>query len=957
MNHPVNTVAAVITTSHLVGTVLTATLPENTVGTLQFTRTDAAGTKTAIAGAAGQGVNTLSYTTAADDLSFKIGCDASALVVASDGISLSLPGTGTDIPIPVFSVVVGDETWTTPVQDYGPAVLVDGYRFDKIVSGDGDAVVVFNYLLDKPIVVKADNIDVTGLNNANNQEHQVGSLRLPGDALYQTAGALLTVVVTADSPLPACELSVNWSTVRSNPGYRARKAYAGGANTLTMEIAVSAYAPSVIKLAQVQQATAPTTLPSMSGLVDANTLANVEWPLYFSFDSGVTPANCNITSIVASVALTPPASDVIVPGVAYRDARLQPFESSDHWNMPMYDNAVISVPVATGDPTSSGDQTTGTLNAYGQAGSNIVQVTSTAGVKPGMIPCFAFLTPSSTQYGVVGLDMNVGDTSNKSTADAFGFGNFVASVIDATHVQMNAPLIADINLRGIYYYNAIPCLAFADAETVSVRIWANGGEFYQPGSMTGLYKAVNYSAHPVASKIPVLQASADDAVQHWTLAGINTPNGWLHAQPAQYAAPYGEVYNNLPYAMRTPGSPILSTTDTIRDVNGDGNLVIVTADGRYSVESFMAARNTDGSYAAYRSLSLDLHGQSIPYFLNRPENRISGYSQGTRAYGGSLAGGVVRLHELNAIPSSANQSETPAEIAAAIEACRTAIPHRLAMIFSANQIKSPNYAADPGNQNVLTDFFMYVSQYEEHTPSIKAPGAGYTPGELLTVTGGSGIAPMRVKVEEVDGDGGVTKVFVAATGQYKSLAGLDAGNLVSSSSGAGTGCVLNALALADTSVTTTEQAFPTADQTPIYAFPATCADSGFLTSYAGCAPMGSVFAVPRDLDLAAIWTDLRTNLVTRPFASYDALAILFAFQRYGGVLVDTAYLACNTVVLDSQVPTDQMDRIYANMGLITGYLSYVQNYSPSGAGSGAGGNLLAPMAAPLYPLNNGALTQ
>jgi hypothetical protein len=87
-------VSATIAGSGIVGEAITATLPASMVGTLQFTRTlkTSPFTKTNIAGAVANVVNSLQYTPVAGDTEFFIGCDSSNIISSSNNITAMQPG-------------------------------------------------------------------------------------------------------------------------------------------------------------------------------------------------------------------------------------------------------------------------------------------------------------------------------------------------------------------------------------------------------------------------------------------------------------------------------------------------------------------------------------------------------------------------------------------------------------------------------------------------------------------------------------------------------------------------------------------------------------------------------------------------------------------------------------------------------------------------------------------------
>lgn len=78
-----------------VGTRLTATLPAGVIGTIQFTRTLRVSpfTKTAIAGALANSVNTLSYVITSADANCNVGYDASSEVSSSTTVAVPAPFT------------------------------------------------------------------------------------------------------------------------------------------------------------------------------------------------------------------------------------------------------------------------------------------------------------------------------------------------------------------------------------------------------------------------------------------------------------------------------------------------------------------------------------------------------------------------------------------------------------------------------------------------------------------------------------------------------------------------------------------------------------------------------------------------------------------------------------------------------------------------------------------------
>jgi hypothetical protein len=103
---------ATITGNYVVGQALKATLPTGVIGTLQFTRTLVASpfTKTNIAGAVANAVNTLSYTLTPADAAYSVSCDASNQVTPSIGGVVASAPTPTAPTIVSAAAIVGTPT-------------------------------------------------------------------------------------------------------------------------------------------------------------------------------------------------------------------------------------------------------------------------------------------------------------------------------------------------------------------------------------------------------------------------------------------------------------------------------------------------------------------------------------------------------------------------------------------------------------------------------------------------------------------------------------------------------------------------------------------------------------------------------------------------------------------------------------------------------------------------------
>ncbi|TNC10233.1 hypothetical protein FF100_23400 [Methylobacterium terricola] len=114
----------------------------------------------------------------------------------------------------------------------------------------------------------------------------------------------------------------------------------------------------------------------------------------------------------------------------------------------------------------------------------------------------------------------------------------------------------------------------------------------------------------------------DDPVRSWTYRG----------RPPTVPWPHGGAPGGGRFAMRTPpGIAFLG--------GGDGHAVIVDEDGRYAYEMWRGAADpARQAYAAHYVIRTDLRGSGIA--------ARTGISEGVRAFGGSLIGGLVRRAEL-----------------------------------------------------------------------------------------------------------------------------------------------------------------------------------------------------------------------------------------------------------------------------------------------------------------------
>jgi hypothetical protein len=123
----------------------------------------------------------------------------------------------------------------------------------------------------------------------------------------------------------------------------------------------------------------------------------------------------------------------------------------------------------------------------------------------------------------------------------------------------------------------------------------------------------------------VYRAKRDDPVVKWTYTGRSATAPWPEGGPIQ----------NGVIAIQTPKD--------IRFLGGgtDGHAIIIDVSGNIAFEIFHGAFNAaSGVYSAKYLVRTDLRGTGIASGNHR--------SEGIRAFGGSLAGGLIRCGELHA---------------------------------------------------------------------------------------------------------------------------------------------------------------------------------------------------------------------------------------------------------------------------------------------------------------------
>ncbi|QOG22158.1 MULTISPECIES: hypothetical protein [Bradyrhizobium] len=159
---------------------------------------------------------------------------------------------------------------------------------------------------------------------------------------------------------------------------------------------------------------------------------------------------------------------------------------------------------------------------------------------------------------------------------------------------------------------------------------------------------------------------ADDPVMRWEYKGRSSTGPWLSSSPV----------NGGSFELKTPHN--------IQFLGGtDRYAAIITEDGHYAYEVWKGSYDpTANVYRAHYVVLTDLYG------LGKASR--DGASEGIRAFGGSLLGGLIRCHELE----------------------QGVIPHAMAMVISPTQLRRgatmaeqkvwPATATDLGGRNTYS---------------------------------------------------------------------------------------------------------------------------------------------------------------------------------------------------------------------------------------------------------------
>jgi hypothetical protein len=394
------------------------------------------------------------------------------------------------------------------------------------------------------------------------------------------------------------------------------------------------------------------------------------------------------------------------------------------------------------------------------------------------------------------------------------------------------------------------------------------------------------------SATAVLQSATDPE----TVSFRSTANGqtfWGGLSVNLFQQGPNDPYGTLTYASRAfsnrdwffkntanPGTVSLRLPAGIvaAPVGDDRNVGLFTQNNRYYIDMWKYDHTANTNLYSATSFTVhDLYGKGWPEIWNDVTMGSNGVNTGVRAAGGPLIGGLVRKFDIDS----------------------GVIAHAVMMTISLQ--KQRKLAAFSVSQNAAT------------LPTVSAGGTGYKIGEVLTENGGTGVgrrAEFTVTSINIT-NGAVTGVWPTNTGKYTT----SPGTALTVSGGSGTGCTLTATILAN-------------DRQGCRVFPATNVDGNF-AGYNGEVPMGSLWTIPRNVDVNSLG-----------LSTPEALMFAKAIQDYGAYNMDagdnvtSAIFTCaNDVPYDVQVKiTGRTNGVMVNMNKIGAAMVMVKNNTPQHVG-------------------------
>lgn len=807
-----------------------------------------------------------------------------------------------------FNTIIQPESFVTPVYDYGDSIRVGNSVFKKIYRADDMSK--FAYLLDRRVKLKATSVNLSNVNNGTTTEKTIGTIKIPGDSLRLSKRAKVSVTITSADYLSNFEFSVGMHPY-IRPYRKVKKtisSVSATSKTLTMEFYVNVTHAGAVEFSDDGSATAPSSYPSTANKIFyVNTLANVELTIYAKWNASVTIPNNNIQALDAYVELVPIDKFQNHAGVTYREASDQPYPSDDIINKPLTDKIAVKYPVSVYNYNTTGNSTSGTINAQGVAGSDLITLYSVTGIKVGMYGAITTHTPTFN-----GDPTPSAPIDSVKTINYLGQGNRVIEVLPLTNqVRMKFPVKTSFAQRGRETSGLIYGMSFyEDTITLNARfLQADVGT--RKGYITNLTMAgSDTKAVAYPDKIGIFRISQDDPIRLWKSSNVVAYNPWLFAVPSSQVINFGESIVAQWY-MKTPAG----LTDAAAASNYDRNSIILTEDGRYSIESINTRVGNDNVITTSRSLVTDLNGYSYYDILGNDDAKENGASFGTRCDGAGLLRGIIRNSDMATVPVTANiETETEAQIDANIELASNAIKHAIPMVMAGAQMKGYQYSAAQTPESAAT-YKSFKSQHDSDLPIIAAGGTGYALGDALEIVGGTFVQPMVVTVTSVDSGGAVNGIFVSNTGQYEvAPTGVSALATTNISNPSATGCIINCIN-GGTSITSDSTAFPNMSQRNVRTYPAICVDNGWNARYNGTVPVGAWFTVAPNKTVAEIKADWKQRRISNPTdfgSSYEFLAIYMAAKKYGAFVCDIAGQTHIIMVGESLIPSIQWGKATGN---------------------------------------------
>jgi len=778
--------------------------------------------------------------------------------------------------------------------------------FSLYSAGDRSA---FAYGLDRASVI--DHTDENLASNGTTAETQIAQIKLPMDSGRLTKRTRITIAVDVDVAVSSSEILVGFSDIRVKFTLVCRKTFSG--TSAIMDFYINPVSASSFTIEGIAP-NSPDTLPFTSGYMDQNLLSEFVMPVYIKYAS-TSPASV-ITSISATATTGPLEPSESNPSGLYMPAAVKPFSLGDAFNSPLSNRTIAKSLVATYDK--------GNLSgAHGSvtAGSDMITVADSTGVQVGDLAVVG--TAQGAVYDPFTTLANFNDFSmdGVDTLTLLGEMAYVIDVPNSTTVQISRNSKTTISYSGVSFSNVVDTFAFMSPVTACIINSSTDNDTWATSVSTGMDKASS-KAVPFPGRVQVWRTKATDPLVRFDYGQLNTPNPFIFpiSDDADTSSSFGELIQNGHFEMHTP---VEFTGTFSSSQNSDRNACFITPCGRYAVETFLTNDDGDGSFSCSRVSVSDLYGLSNTPIEDRPEYASDGFSNYTRAYGGSLMAGLIRKEDLDLVTYTGN-------IQYDIDNAMNAIKHGVAMVISGAQAQSNNYTATPGDQGTITTLNSYEGYI--NSPTIAVGGSDYVEGDVIKAAGGDFLVPMHMVVTGVS-SGAVTSVFVTHTGQYRTSPPSPT-SVATTTDGAGTGCIVNASVGGFSTMT---------DLMQMAAYPASVADNGFSSNYAGSIPMGATFTIDPELKLAEEWqlaiekfsTD-GAGLVTPDKYSYEYLAVLAAIQKYGAVVVDITENTCLSVNFDDKVTAEQRARVHGdrgsftfnNLSRLTRRLRFVENRAP-----------------------------